>query len=110
PGHSGVDFPVAAGLPIRASGAGAITFRGWLNNNAGYSTIVDYDNGPTVLYCHQPGTAAIPATDTRVIEGSVIGEVGSSGNSTGPHLHLEIIDGFKAHTPDGIWHYFSDTE
>lgn len=106
-GHSGVDFPYGTGTLIRASGPGRVTYRGWLNGNAGYSTQVAYDNGPTVLYCHQPNVDRIPAVGTRVSEGSVIGQVGSTGRSTGPHLHMEIMVGRGAHTYAGVWNYFT---
>lgn len=107
--HSGVDFPQPYGAIIRASSPGVITYRGWLNNAAGYSTIVRYDNGPSVLYCHQPGTERIPAVGTRVTAGTVIGVVGSSGNSTGPHLHLGITEGAGAGTHAGVWRFFDKT-
>jgi murein DD-endopeptidase MepM/ murein hydrolase activator NlpD len=106
PGHSGVDFPEPAGTTIKASGPGRIRFVGWLNSNAGYSTIVDYDNGPSVLYCHQPEKAWRPAIGSRVDYGWAIGSVGSTGRSTGPHLHLEIMVGEGAHTYEGVWNYF----
>ncbi|WP_314647612.1 peptidoglycan DD-metalloendopeptidase family protein [uncultured Microbacterium sp.] len=106
-GHSGVDFPVPSGTAIRASGPGIVTGRRWQNANAGYSTLVQYDNGPLVLYCHQPNLNAIPAVGTRVSEGTVIGAVGSTGRSTGPHLHMEIMSGRGVHTYAGIWNYFT---
>lgn len=97
PGHSGVDFPQSSGTRIPASGNGTVTFRGWLNDRAGYSTIVRYDGGPTVLYAHQPNVNAIPGVGSRVSLGSTIGAVDSTGNSTGPHLHMEIAEGSGAH-------------
>lgn len=106
-GHSGVDFPKSAGTAIRASGPGRITGRRWQNDNAGYSTLIQYDNGPLVLYCHQPNLNAIPAVGSRVSEGTVIGAVGSTGRSTGPHLHMEIMVGTGAHTYDGVWKHFT---
>lgn len=108
-GHSGVDYPQGTGTPIRASGNGTVVYRGWLNGNAGYSTQVRYDGGPTVLYCHQPNLDRVPGEGTRVGEGSVIGQVGSTGRSTGPHLHMEIMVGSGAHTYSGIWNHFSRT-
>lgn len=106
-GHSGVDFPQATGTAIRASGAGRIVQRGWLNGRAGWSVQVAYDGGPTVLYCHLPNLDAVPAVGTRVAFGSVIARVNNSGNSTGPHLHMEIMVGAGANTYAGIWNHFT---
>jgi peptidoglycan hydrolase-like protein with peptidoglycan-binding domain len=107
PGHSGVDFPQPLGTSIPASGSGVVTFSGWQNDRAGYATQVRYDGGPTVLYCHQPEYADRPAAGTRVVRGTHIGRVGSTGHSTGPHLHLEIMLGGGANTYAGVWRYFS---
>lgn len=106
PGHSGVDFPYRSGTPILASGAGTVTRAGWINNRAGYGVVIAYDRGPDVLYCHMRAAFYPP---TRVRYGTVIGEVGSTGNSTGPHLHMEIVRGTGSHTYAGIWRYFSKT-
>lgn len=103
PGHSGVDFPEPFGTPVRASGAGTVTRAGWINDRAGFGVIVAYDGGPDVLYCHF-AEAFYPAS--RVTLGSMLGRVGSTGNSTGPHLHMEIMRGRGAHTYNGIWHHF----
>lgn len=107
-GHSGVDFPQRRGTPVPASGRGRVTFRGYLNPRAAYSVIVAYDNGPSVLYCHYDSLAGTPAVNARVDAGSILGLVGSKGmNSTGPHLHLEIMSGRGAHTYAGVWNYFT---
>lgn len=106
-GHSGVDFPVRRGTLIRASGPGQVTGRAWQSDRAGYSTIVRYDNGPAVLYAHQDDLTKVPAVGTRVVEGTVIGACGNTGNSTGPHVHMEIMTGAGAHTYNGIWKHFT---
>lgn len=107
PDHSGVDYPEAPGTTIKASGPGNVTFSGYWNERAAWSTIVDYDNGPLVLYCHQPEKAPRPRVNTRVDLGTAIGIVGSTGiRVTGPHLHAEIMSGEGAHTYDGFFKYF----
>lgn len=103
--HSGVDFGQPKNTTIKASAKGTITYVGWLNDNAGWSVIVQYDNGPEVLYCHQPKKPNVKVGGT-VFEGTPIGLVGSSGRSTGPHLHMEIMKGKGAHTYNGVWNYF----
>lgn len=105
-GHSGVDFPQKAGTTILASAPGRISYVGWLNDNAGYSVIVDYDNGPAVLYCHQLKNCWRPNVNSRVDYGWTLGSVGTTGRSTGNHLHMEIMRGNGAHTYAGIWNYF----
>lgn len=106
-GHSGVDFPVQRGTLIRASGNGRVTSRAWQNKRAGYSTIIQYDNGPSVLYAHQDNLHSVPSVGTRVTVGDIIGACGSTGNSTGPHVHMEIMTGAGAHTHDGVWKHFT---
>lgn len=104
--HSGVDFGQPNHKEILASGKGTVTFSGWLNEKAGYSVIVQYVNGPLVLYCHQLKNVARPAYGVKVVKGGYLGAVGSTGHSTGPHLHLEIMSGKGAHTYEGVWLYF----
>lgn len=107
-GHSGVDYPQPAHTRVRASGPGTVTFRGYLNDRAAYSVIVDYDDGPPVLYCHFDDLTDVPAVGSRTWEGSTLGRVGRKGlNSTGYHLHMEIMSGTGAHTFAGVWRYFS---
>lgn len=104
-GHSGVDYGQPEGKLIKASGNGTVQWIGYANDRAGYATIVSY-NGVEVMYCHQPKNAHRPSPGSKVIEGSALGSVGSSGRSTGPHLHMEILNGAGAHTYDGVWNYF----
>ena len=109
-GHSGVDYPKPGGVRVPASGPGTVTFRGYLNDRAAYSVIVDYDDGPPVLYCHFDDLTDVPAVGSRTWEGSTLGRVGRKGlNSTGYHLHMEIMEGTGAHTFAGVWRYFSTT-
>lgn len=107
PDHSGVDFGQKTGTWIKASGRGRVTQAGYWNAAAGYATQVQYDDGPLVLYCHQPAVAKRPAVGSITLLGSLLGEVGSTGHSTGPHLHMEIMQGRGAHTYQGIWWYFN---
>jgi len=82
--HSGVDFRSPAGTPVHASAAGRIVFAGKLYYT-GNTVILDHGNGLFTYYAH---LRSIPAEiDGTVEAGTVVGEVGSSGRSTGPHLH-----------------------
>lgn len=102
-GHSGVDFPVPRGTPFPASGPGRVTWLGW-NAVGGYFIWVKYDAiTPEVGYHHMDSHNGCPAVGSRVNEGTRLGYVGSSGRSTGPHLHSEVA-GHR--TTDGYWRFF----
>ncbi len=85
--HSGVDLSAAVGTPVKAANGGTVIFAGWSNWGYGYSVVLAH--GPyTTLYGHMSSISA--RCGSRVSAGQVIGAVGSTGNSTGPHLHFEI--------------------
>ncbi|MCX5577076.1 M23 family metallopeptidase [Kaistia terrae] len=89
--HSGIDFRAMSGLPARTVNAGTIVNAG---NMGGYGNCVDVDHGNGVVtrYGHLRSIAV--KVGERVVAGQKIGQVGSTGRSTGPHLHYEIrIDG-----------------
>lgn len=102
PGHSGVDFGQPRGTVFRASGPGVVTTLGQ-NARGGFYIWVRYDNGFEVGYHHMDSHEGCPAKGTRVAEGTPLGLVGNSGNSTGPHLHSEVAG--RA-TTDGYWSVF----
>ena len=85
--HSGIDLAVAAGTPVHATLAGTCQV---IDDTTGYGlhVIIDHGQGLSSLYAHLESVTV--ATGERVLAGEVIGAVGSTGNSTGPHLHFEI--------------------
>lgn len=85
--HSGIDFRAPTGAPILAAGAGTVVNAGW---NGGYGRMVEIDHGRglTTRYAHM-SRIAVQEGD-RVEKGAVLGRVGSTGRSTGPHLHFEV--------------------
>lgn len=85
--HAGVDFSASTGTPIRSAGDGVIASSTYLNGY-GNTIIVSHGGGLTTLYAHMSRTAA--SAGEKVARGEVIGYVGSTGWSTGPHLHWEI--------------------
>jgi murein DD-endopeptidase MepM/ murein hydrolase activator NlpD len=85
--HTGLDFAAPSGTPIHAVAAGRITEVGYAGAY-GNRTRMTLTNGTEIWYCHQTSTSV--STGQRVVAGQVIGTVGSTGNTTGPHLHLEI--------------------
>ena len=85
--HTGVDFGVAAGTPIRAAGDGVVVLAGPYGGY-GNATVIDYGNALATLYGHQ--SALLVAPGDRVTRGQVIGRSGCTGYCTGPHLHFEV--------------------
>jgi len=85
--HSGVDLAAARGTPVRAPLAGVARV---MHSTYGYGlhVLLDHGSGLVTLYAHMMSTAVI--TGAAVGAGEVIGSVGSTGNSTGPHLHFEV--------------------
>lgn len=88
--HTGLDFAVGEGTPIRAVASGVVTEVAY-DGAYGNKTVLRLDDGTEVWFCHQSATVA--GVGTRVAAGQLVGYVGSTGNSTGPHLHLEIRPG-----------------
>lgn len=103
PGHSGVDFPQPRGTVFRASAPGVVGLRS-SNSRGGNMVWLDYDGYPGVAYAHLDDYRDSPPVGTRVNEGDIIGRVGNTGNSTGPHLHVEV---FGHATTDGFWQFFN---
>lgn len=99
--HAGVDFAAPKGTPIYAAGDGKIETAGWVN---GYGNFVKirHGNNYETAYGHMSAFARGIKRGTRVKQGAVIGYVGSTGRSTGPHLHYEIIIAGKKVNPKGI--------
>ncbi|MFC0206656.1 M23 family metallopeptidase [Novosphingobium soli] len=87
--HGGIDFAAPTGTPIYASGAGVVEFCGPKGANGNF-TKIRHDNGWETLYLHQNRFAPGIAVGVRVAQGQQIGEVGTTGRSTGPHLHYEV--------------------
>lgn len=85
--HTGLDFATALGTPIHAIAAGVVTDTGWAGAY-GYRTIVELPDGTQIWYCHQSRIEI--ETGAAVDRGQEIGTVGSTGNSTGPHVHIEV--------------------
>jgi murein DD-endopeptidase MepM/ murein hydrolase activator NlpD len=85
--HSGVDFGAPSGTPIQSAAAGTVTFAGE-RGSYGNLVIVDHGGGVETRYAHQRDIAV--RAGQRVEAGQLLGTVGSTGRSTGPHLHFEV--------------------
>ncbi|WP_051023147.1 M23 family metallopeptidase [Nocardia pneumoniae] len=88
--HGGLDMAAPAGTPIYAATGGTVVKAGNYGDGYGYQVRVRSADGTETIYAHQtPGSIRVKAGD-RIPAGTVIGAVGSTGNSTGPHLHYEV--------------------
>jgi murein DD-endopeptidase MepM/ murein hydrolase activator NlpD len=88
--HAGVDWSAPRGTPIIAAGSGVVEKAGW-SNGYGNQTLIKHANGYETSYSHQNAIAQGVVPGARIRQGQVIGYVGSTGLSTGPHLHYELI-------------------
>ena len=86
--HTGTDFAIALGTPAYAAASGTVTFAGW-KGSYGYLVIIDHGNGYQTYYAHC--SALYVSAGQTVTQGQNISAVGSTGNSTGPHLHFEVL-------------------
>lgn len=99
PGKRGVDIGAPTGAPIYASATGTVLIAktGW-SGGYGNMVILQHANGTRTLYAHMSKLGT--TTGARVTQGEIIGYVGSTGRSTGPHLHFEV---FNAKNPGSDW-------
>lgn len=86
--HPGLDFPVAFGSSVRAARSGRVTWAAWWPGGLGNLVSVAHGNGVRTLYAHLSSIAV--RRGQRVATGTLVGRVGSTGLSTGPHLHFEL--------------------
>ncbi|WP_433233688.1 peptidoglycan DD-metalloendopeptidase family protein [Micromonospora sp. CA-248260] len=89
--HAGIDFAMPAGTPIHAAAAGTVVKAGDVGDGYGISVFVDHGNGYLTHYAHQSSVKV--GVGDRVGVGEVLGYEGSTGDSTGPHLHFEVHQG-----------------
>ena len=86
--HQGIDFPVAGGTRVGAAGRGVTQFAGWNSGGYGNLVIIQHRLGFQTWYAHLSNVTTHPGE--VVTGGTRIGFVGSTGHSTGPHLHFEV--------------------
>jgi murein DD-endopeptidase MepM/ murein hydrolase activator NlpD len=85
--HEGIDLGAASGTPIHAAASGTVIYCGW-ESGYGNLTVIDHGGNLATAYGHQSSIAV--ACGQQVSQGQVIGYVGNTGHSTGPHLHFEV--------------------
>jgi murein DD-endopeptidase MepM/ murein hydrolase activator NlpD len=98
--HTGLDFAADEGTEIRSIGPGVVVSAGY-DGAYGNKTVVRLDDGTVLWYCHQSEFAVDPGQ--RLAPGDLVGYVGSTGNTTGPHLHLEVHPGGGAPIDPEAW-------
>jgi murein DD-endopeptidase MepM/ murein hydrolase activator NlpD len=96
--HEGVDLGAAYGTPIAAAASGTVIYAGWLGGY-GNLTVIDHGGGLSTAYGHQSHIGV--SIGQHVEQGEIIGNVGSTGHSTGPHLHFEVRVNGQAVDPLG---------
>ncbi|MGE0251702.1 MAG: M23 family metallopeptidase [Dongiaceae bacterium] len=99
--HTGIDFAANVGTPVIAAGDGVVVQKNW---NGGYGHYVEIRHNPTyaTAYAHLSRYAKTLKVGQRVRQGDVIGYVGTTGMSTGPHLHYEVHKNAAAVNPMGV--------
>lgn len=98
--HTGIDFGAPRGTPIKAAGDGVVQHAGW-RGAYGRTVIIKHDGRYSTLYAHMSKTANLKPGQ-KVRQGQVIGYVGSTGRSTGPHLHYEVRKNDKPINPKRV--------
>jgi murein DD-endopeptidase MepM/ murein hydrolase activator NlpD len=98
--HAGLDISVPTGTPVRSTAEGVVSYSGWSSGN-GNLVAIEHGAGFTTLYAHNSATKV--AVGDRVKRGDVIALAGSTGYSTGPHVHYEVwVDGKAVNPRDYI--------
>jgi len=90
-GHPAIDIAADYGTPVKAAAAGVVTFSGWKSNGGGYQVWIAHGSGLYTTYNHMSSLAV--RAGERVSRGEMIGRIGTSGWTTGPHLHFEVWRG-----------------
>lgn len=86
--HAGIDVAAPKGTPIKAAAAGTVTYSGNANDGYGYYVVISHGNGVQTVYAHC--SKLLVKKGQKVSQGELIAKVGSTGNSTGNHLHFEV--------------------
>jgi murein DD-endopeptidase MepM/ murein hydrolase activator NlpD len=95
-GHPGIDIAAAYGTPIVASGTGVVIYASWETGYGNY-TCINHGGGISTCYGHQSFIAV--SVGQTVMRGQYIGNEGSTGYSTGPHVHFEVRVNGIVHNP-----------
>ncbi len=86
--HKGIDFSAPYGTPVFAAAPGRVVKSGWISDTCGLGVIIAHGMGRSTIYCHM--SIVYTEKGDRVLRGENIGMIGSTGRSTGPHLHFSL--------------------
>lgn len=100
PWHPAIDIAAYIGAPVLAADSGFVIVAGWSDVGYGYHVVIDHGNGYQTLYAHL-NSIYVNVGDS-VAQGQQIGEMGNTGNATGPHLHFEVRQNTVQRNPIGI--------
>lgn len=98
--HAGVDLAAPMGADVLATAGGTVAFAAWTPDGYGLRLVIDHGHGLTTLYAHLEETLVAPGD--AVSAGQRVGLVGSTGNSTGPHLHFEVRSNGRPTDPEPL--------
>jgi murein DD-endopeptidase MepM/ murein hydrolase activator NlpD len=101
--HRGLDFAAAIGTPVYATGDGVVKRTKVAKNGYGKEVVIDHGFGYTTRYGHLH--EILVHVGQKIKRGNVIGTLGDSGRSTGPHLHYEVLENGRAKNPK---HYYAE--
>ncbi|MFT6398807.1 MAG: murein DD-endopeptidase MepM/ murein hydrolase activator NlpD [Bradymonadia bacterium] len=99
--HRGTDFGASSGTPVYAAASGQVVLGGWCDSGTGNCVVIDHASGWRSQYFHLSDVDVRPGE--QVEQGEKIGEVGSTGRSTGPHLHFQLGRGSEAVDAEGLF-------
>jgi murein DD-endopeptidase MepM/ murein hydrolase activator NlpD len=94
--HSGVDISATSGAPIRATADGVVSYSGW-TQSSGNVVLIEHGCGFSTAYAHNRSNAV--RVGQRMKRGEIVGYIGSTGKSTGPHVHYEVWEKGKRINP-----------
>ncbi len=95
--HKGIDIAAPQGTAVRASRSGIVVYAGWSRQGYGNLVKIRHNDGTETRYAHFSKIKVV--VDQQVRQGDIVGLVGSTGLSTGPHLHFEIRERGRATDP-----------
>lgn len=99
--HQGVDYAAPRGTPVKALGAGRVTFKGW-RNGYGNTLVIRHSGGIETQYAHLSRFASSLKVGQKVDQGEVVAFVGATGTATGPHLDFRVMKNGKFINPDSL--------
>ena len=94
--HTGIDIKAGRNDPIRAAGSGHVVYSGWMGGY-GKVLVIEHSNGQSTLYAHC--SALLAGKGASVSSGQLVAKIGTTGRSTGPHLHFEVRNGSSPVNP-----------